>query len=53
MMHIIVQIICGLCAFMGIGQAVSNKATKFDKIAGYIVCIVFLAIILFIEEVLK
>ena len=49
----IVQVTCGFCALMGLGQALDSKASKFDKVLGYIVCFVFIAMILFIQEVLK
>ena len=49
----IVEFIAGLCSFLGIGQAVDKKATKFDKIAGFVICMVFLLFIIFVEEVVK
>lgn len=53
MMYVIVQIIAGFCAFMGLGQSLGKEATKFDKIAGNVICFLFLAFILYIEEVYR
>lgn len=49
----IVEFIAGVCSFLGIGQAVDKKATKFDKIAGFVICLAFLLFIIFVEEVVK
>lgn len=50
---VLIEIMAGAGAFLGAGQAVDKKATKFDKACGWLVCITFLLFIVFIEEVLK
>lgn len=53
MAYTITQIMCGLFAFIALGQAIRNEATKFDKVVNYIVCLAFIGYILLIQEVLK
>lgn len=50
MTYFIVQILAGLCAFLGIGQAVAKDTTKFDKICGFVICLLYLSFILFVER---
>ena len=52
-MHTIVQFICFFFSLLAVGQAVNKEATKFEKIEGWIVCIIFLLLILYIEGALK
>lgn len=53
MTYILVQLFCGFCAVMGFGQALDDKATKFDKITGYVFTLIFLLFILLIEVVFR
>lgn len=42
MIIIFVQIMCLLFSIICIGQAIKNRATKFDKISFCVFCLVFL-----------
>lgn len=44
-----VQIFFGLCAFLGLGQAIAKEAKPIDKVIGIAMCIFFLALMLFVE----
>lgn len=47
---ILLQVYSGLCALLGVGQATAKDASKFDKVFGFVICLVYLAFILVIER---
>ena len=51
-MYFTIQILCMFCAFICLGRS-SGNVSKFDKLTGTSFCIVFIAIILYIEGALK
>lgn len=51
MSYVVAQILCGLGALMGLGQAVKKDASKFDQVCGYVACTVFIAGIVIIQGV--
>lgn len=41
-MIVVIQIMCILFSLICIGQAIKNRATKFDKISFCVFCLIFL-----------
>jgi hypothetical protein len=51
--YVFIQILCAFFALVCKGETLSQSAEKSDKVIGNLFCMLFLAVILYIEGVLK